>query len=537
MDKQAYFAPIAKYVPRLIGHQLPFGVGSAISLASAVSRLGDQDLAGAGLDALSGITGILPGVGLPLSLAADLVNLSRDVSREGTTDSTRSNKINLMNRSSNIKTSDFKEDISTSIPSENSTFYKSLSPVLDSGLSEIQSPEDLNRINSLKNEVRKGLISLDYLTGQKKNKAESYYDANPAAAVGLDLLKKAPTVGAGVAGIGVLENLRRQAKNMKLLEPAKMSRTDNPLDPTNPSELLNPQGKRPARSDISSIFGDFDQNTQKRLELLDRVQGNTGNSFAARYKSLLDAEKALGGTADMDRLNTELKDALEREAAGGGKKQRKKLSKQPSSGKIKNLLNYHTTGLENQRKAIEDAKNKLLQEAQASSGNTALQKYVNLHESLRRSGGNLKGYIGEGLGPLSGIADLAEKYHITGANPNFDRALLTDIALHHGGAARPEQMQKFLSNTLSNLSETAPASGFTRFFRRNKLPLLFGGGLAAAGGLYPLIKNMQLSKYPKSKINEWKKTILKSRGDFEAVKALEEQEKLDALQEQELQPA
>jgi hypothetical protein len=45
--------------------------------------------------------------------------------------------------------------------------------------------------------------------------------------------------------------------------------------------------------------------------------------------------------------------------------------------------------------------------------------------------------------------------------------------------------------------------------------LMLGGAAALGGtGLYNLLKSMQNQAYPDNKVREWKKTLLKSRGDF-----------------------
>jgi hypothetical protein len=546
MDKQSGYLPLVKHVANAAGHQLPFGIGSLLSFISAGNRISDSDYVGAGLDTVSGLTSWMPFVGTPISLSADLINLSRDIKSTLSEKPESITELNTLNnnrrRSENIilpnekaasaGLSNFEKDISDKDNANKSNFYRSLNSVITPSFEESLADQDKERINQLKDEVRKGLVSLDYLTGHKKNTAESFYDVAPATALGLSSLKKAPVLGLGVAGIGVLENLRRQRKNMNLTEPAKMSRTENPLDRTNPMELLNPSDKKPVRADISSIFGDFEGAIDKRLSLIDKFNSGGAESLSAQYKLLSEKEKELlaSSTQKIEELRNQLKQELSQPAAAPvkGKKAPKNNFKN-----IENLITQHKATADHNLKLIQDAKNSILQKAKASEGNVILQKYVNLHESLRRAGGNLKGYIGEGLGPLSGITDLAEKYHITGAHPHFNQGLLADIATHHAGTqASPSQLKKFMGSAMTDLANPSfQGSGIRKFINRNKYPLIAGGVLAAAGGLYPLFKKMQEEKYSKSKINEWKKTILKARGDYDAVRALEEQEALEAQEE------
>jgi hypothetical protein len=574
MEKQSGYLPLVKHVANAAGHQLPFGVGSILSLISAANRVGDRDYLGAGLDTVSGLTSWMPFIGTPISLSADLVNLSRDIKSSLSEPDTDSSVVtaspqnslnptpaprpdvplNLQNRSANIilpgqkiaaeNKTNFSKDIEDKNSGQNSSFYKNLNPLIVPNFNNELSGDDADRVNYLKDEVRKGLVSLDYLTGHKKNLAESFYDVNPVAAVGLDALKKAPVVGAGVAGIGVLENLRRQRKNMNLSEPAKMSRTENPLDRTNPMELLNPSDKKPVRSDVADIFGDFDGSSQKRLQLIDRMSGGSEGSFTQQFEALSTKQKEIAATGEQKILDlrNKLKEKLEAASSGGEAPKGPKGRRAPKGAggalaaeikRLEGLVKNQTEVLEQEMRAVQTAKDALIQKAKNSSGNTALQKYVNLHESLRRSGGKLQGYIGEGLGPLSGISDLAQKYHITAASPNFDKGLLTTLAQHHGGAqASPKQLEKFLGSTLTDLADTSlQGSGIRRFLKRNKYPLIGGGLLAVAGGLYPFIRKTVEDQYSKSKVDEWKKTILRARGDYDAVQALEEQEAAQAQED------
>jgi hypothetical protein len=59
-------------------------------------------------------------------------------------------------------------------------------------------------------------------------------------------------------------------------------------------------------------------------------------------------------------------------------------------------------------------------------------------------------------------------------------------------------------------------SGLSKALRRARGPLALGGAAAVGGtGLYHLLKSIQDQSYSQDKMREWKKTLLKSRGDFE----------------------
>jgi hypothetical protein len=51
---------------------------------------------------------------------------------------------------------------------------------------------------------------------------------------------------------------------------------------------------------------------------------------------------------------------------------------------------------------------------------------------------------------------------------------------------------------------------------RHRTPLLAGAGIAAGGtGLYSLLKAIQNQYFEEDQVKDWKKTLLKSRGEFD----------------------
>ena len=345
------------------------------------------------------------------------------------------------------------------------------------------------------------MVSLEYLTGSKSNKGETFYDKHPVYAVGSDVIKNAPMLGAAVGGGMLGTNLLRQWSNMRKTEPAKMSRTENPLDSSNPSNLLNTTGEH------SRLFGDLEGNIEQRFSILDRLNNKTNadDSFLKRHRDLTQLKND-AITANEQQLNL-LKDTLT------------KTTDENELNKLNSLMRAQTEAHTRELAGFDKATKKLIEEAKASSGNAGLRKYVNLSESLRRANekGGLKQMIGEGLGSFGGIEDLAEKYHITGANPHFDRQLLQNIALEHAGSrASAQEVEKFLNKVVPRLADQQhQGSGLAKFFRRAKLPILAGAGISAGGyTLYQLLKAMQERAYSQPQIEEWKRQLMHSRGDF-----------------------
>jgi hypothetical protein len=511
----------------LAGSGLKFGLkripylGSLVNLYSAASRFGAGDYLGTGLDLGSAVFNTIPVIGNAASLGLDSINLIRDISNareeipteDRFSDLKQDNLIaggdrfqdlkddNFMRDTMKTAASQFQQDINNPTAGLESDLYKSIAPVISSEDEEAMPPGDLARTNNLKDQVRKGLVGLEYLTGLKSNKGETFYDKHPGYAVGSDLAKNAPLLGAAVGGTMLGTNLLRQWSNMRKTEPAKMSRSENPLDRTNPANLLDSSGEH------SRLFGDLEGNLEQRLGILDRLNNKTNadDAFLKRHKDLsLAKNNAIAANEQQFNL---LKDTLSKTT------DRKELAKLESMMRAQSQA--HAQDLAKYDKAIKG----LVEEAKASSGNSGLRKYVNLSESLRRANekGGLKQMIGEGLGSFGGIADLAEKYHITGANPHFDRELLQNIAMEHAGSrASANQVERFLNKIVPQLADQKhQASGLSKAFSRAKLPLLTGAGIAAGGyGLYNLLKSMQEQTYAKPQLEEWKKNLRHSRGDF-----------------------
>jgi len=424
------------------------------------------------------------------------------------------------------------------------SFYQSLSDPesgkdfpLYSNLAETPGLPDSPRIQKLKEDTRKGLVGLQYLTGLKKRTGQTFYDEHPIQASLTDALANSGKIGLGLGGAAALTNYLRQRSNMHLTEPASMARTNNPnVDVTHPANLLSPR-EGGTRQDISSIFGDMETNPQKRLDILGRLSGQTGKASKAFSKEYSNIEKSISAAnkqydSKLNKLYNELEKA-----------------KSSTSKNRVQAINSQISQLEKQQgKAVADLQTKL-KKFMASSGRAegaeALNRYVDLHESLRRAKaqGGLKGYVGEGLHSLLGegkvsdfarehllpgkhqaIADLLEKYKLTKAHPGYDEELIKDIVGSYIGDRKltGAEGKAFLKSTMKRIADQGHQySGIRKAFNRVKFPGLLGAGVALGGmGLHRLMKAIQENAYSKDKQREWKKTLLQSRGEFDKANQL-----------------
>jgi hypothetical protein len=492
----------------LMARDMPL-LGAGISAVSAGNRLFNGDILGAGLDVGSAIANPFAGPGTLISTGLSGINMLRDMSGS---DEPKKRKHEFMKAAAQTQ---FARDMSDPSAGTDSDLYKTIAPLISSESDEDLSGYDAARTNDLKSQVRKGLVGLEYVTGLKKNTGNTFYDEHPVQAVLSDTLKKSVPIGAA-AGAGALGiNYLRQMANMRKTEPAKMSRTDNPVDATNPANLLKAKGSD-VRPDIARVFGDLEANPELRLSLIDKLnKADESNSFLKGHRDLEAQKAAL--TANHETKRQELQKMLE--SSGDTK----------DVNRIKALLNTHNEAHAQELAKIEGARKALHTSAHQSQGARALENYANLSESLRRAKeqGGLKGRIGEGLKHLGGVSDLIEKGNITGASPHFNEELLHNVIRENLGSHLVDpEWQKFREGALREIADPAhQASGLRKAFSRAKIPLAIGAGTALGGtALYHLIKAIQDQSYSQQKMNDWKKTLLQSRGDFEGAKQYEQPE-------------
>jgi hypothetical protein len=378
---------------------------------------------------------------------------------------------------------------------------------------------DAARVNALKEQVRKGLVGLEYMTGIKKNTGETFYDKHPIQAVTTDVLSKSPLLGAGVAGLGLGVNYFRQKGNFDKTEPSTMSRGGNPgVDATHPNNLLNPGEGKAVRPDIEGLFGSFEGDAGRRYAVLDdlsKLSPSAPESFTSRHGALKSKLQDINDThqGELAALNSVM------EQFGYDDSARKHIEGQAKLLKEKHLAD--TTAVQNELK-------ELMNTARGSDAHQALGSYADFHQALTeaKNKGGFNKYLGEGSeGLLSGfapgegqaIADLAEKsrYNLTKANPHYSEEMIKQIVdKHYGGDAK--RLAAFTKDTLPLLSDAEhQSSGIGKAFRKAKLPLAAGAATALGGtGLYYLIKAIQDRAYSSNKQKDWKKTLLKARGNF-----------------------
>jgi hypothetical protein len=226
---------------------------------------------------------------------------------------------------------------------------------------------------------------------------------------------------------------------------------------------------------------------------------------------------------------------------------------------------------------IEQAQKNLINKARQSPAQAKLRDYANFMESYKRkteSGKPFKPYIGEGLhdlknspavreilnnkhlqrlknnpvirklldnkylGQLSqglqsiipgkhqAIGDLLEKGNITGADKYFNEGLVSDIIREVNGgrdfSSANSAEHAFANTTLRDIKNpNFQSSGLRRTLRRTGFPLAAGAGIALGGsGLYALVRAIQNKAYQEDQLKEWKKTLLKSRGEFDAAERI-----------------
>lgn len=490
----------------LMARDVPL-LGAGISAVSAGNRLLDGDLLGAGLDVGSAMANPFAGPGTLISTGLSGINLMRDMSDSS---EPKKRKHEFMKEAAQTQ---FQQDMLDPEAGADSDLYKSISPMLSSGDDGELSGADAARTNALKAQVRKGLVGLEYMTGLKKNTGNTFYDEHPVQATLADTLKSSVPLGVAAGGGALGVNYLRQMANMRKTEPAKMSRTDNPLDNTNPANLLKDKGSD-VRPDIGRVFGDMESNPELRLSLIDKLnKADESSSFLKAHREL-EGQKG-EAVAKHTAKRQELQAMLE-------------SSRDPKDvERIKALLNTHHEGHAHELSKIDVAKKHIHNAAHQSEGARALEHYANLGESLRRAKdkGGLKGGIGEGFKHLGGVGDIIEKGGITGASPHFNEELLHNTIRENLGAHRVDpEWQRFRETTLKEIADPShQSSGLRKAFSRAKVPLAIGAGTAIGGtALYHLIKAIQNQSYSPRQTNDWKKTLLQSRGDFEGAKQYED---------------
>jgi hypothetical protein len=476
-----------------LGKATPY-IGAGISAIGAGSRFLEKDYLGSLIDAGAAVADLTPaGPVLGGSLAG--INMIRDVLRDVKDKDEEPN-----DSTEKAASSQFKRDLEDPNAGLDSDFYSAISPMISSESDNDLRGADAARINDLKEQVRKGIVGMQYATGTKQNQGNTFYDEHPTQAVAADLLGHAGTAGVAVGGGLALHNIAKQISNMHKTEPGGMSRDKNNKDPFSPGRLLKDPSGRP---DVTRLFGDLENNPELRLSIYDKLnEGQT--SFMQQH-----------------RAHKQMKDELTAKHNARIGELQSEIAKNPKDvEKINSMMKAHSDAHGRELAKIDAASKELFSQAERSPGAAHLDKYVNLHESLRaaKEKGGLASMHGEGFKHLGGAKDLIERRNITGAHGGFNEELLQNILRNHAGTnAMDAEWQRFAAGPLAELADPKhQASGIKKMISRFKGPALAGGFTAAGGyGLYKLLKMMQEQNYSSDKINNWKKTLLQSQGDFD----------------------
>jgi hypothetical protein len=424
----------------------------------------------------------------------------------------------------------FQKDLVRPDAGVNSELYRAIAPLID--LDRLPAPEnsfDQERLDKLKNDLRQGTLGLEYLTGLKKNKVETFFDAHPAQATLANTLGSAGAVGAGIGlGGGQLANALRQWKNFSKTENAFHARRADPKQEAGTRlHGVSPEGKpKPIDEDILRVFGAGHPDAEI----------STGGKGKPAVKA-----KGILNSAELQRRMQSLDEVSGVHAKPTGFQQQ--LS---TALKIKNPMQRLT------------AVKQLMDSTRGEKAYGALKGYVDLHTDLQRlrdNGKSLKGGFGSSLGDrliandsfenlvsklpsglqasvrsliphsAQGVEDLIHKRISKGHPGHYSEDMLKRIVEDVYGVnhSNPTSRQDKVFNraVFSPMGGLKNSQGYNRALRMLGGPALMGAGIAGAGlGLNQLLKMIQTKAYGNDQINEWKRNVLKSKGEFEEAKRI-----------------
>lgn len=410
----------------------------------------------------------------------------------------------------------FHKDLNDPLAGTKSDLYNVIEPTISIDDESDLQPTDLDRIKFLKEKIRQGLVGAEYLSGLKKNKVKTFYDEHPVQAVAGNVLKNSPMLGAAIAAGGIGLNAARQHRNFSKTEPGYYSRREDPKG-ENPYRKLYPE-KGKVDPDTLRLFG------------TDKVTDLTENSIeeAARRMGKLDqATGSIRATSLLDKFQPYL-DHIAQE-----KERFHAFADSPQADPA--TINEWQNSITEMEKTVQKNLNAAIGSFRGSPEAQRLNEYVALQESLlkqRAAGEKLTPYLGESLhGKKTGIPALDKILEKVTPTPGMDYGDLFYKRLGHYSDELPNSVlaREILTDTLGHsetkrvlpgvqkaLSENWKTNGLGRALEHTKFPLAVGGAVAAGGmGLYGLLKLIQNQIYSKSQRDEWRKNILKSRGEFE----------------------
>lgn len=436
----------------------------------------------------------------------------------------------------------FQKDLVDPLSGERSELYRAVKPLTETPASSVpRSAYDEQRLAKLREDIRKGAVGLEYLTGLKNNEVETFYDAHPVQALTSNVLGSSDKLGL-TAALGIpAGNLYNQWKNLKETEHAYHARRDDPQQQAE-KRLYPAPGKdgKPAKidDDIARVFGSghYEPSSDseallRRMEVLDAANGATStHSYKAQVKGHLeDIYKARKNFAALQAAGNIPADGLE--------------------------AVYNSTVAPAQAKLVQE-----LEKIRATPANRNLRGYVDLHKdlsSLKDKGVQLKGDMLGGLGDLIHGSDTVDKFKtklnassprlgglldsaIPSSNQGLEDLIRKRILDMHPNSYNEDLIKKIIADThnvdfaggspeaklmdrnmFSSLSNRTTGSTLNRLVRRLGPSAAVGAGVAGAGlGLNALLKMLQSKMYGNEKIKDWKKNSLKARGEFERAEAI-----------------
>jgi hypothetical protein len=428
--------------------------------------------------------------------------------------------------------SSFQKDLISPEAGKDSELYRAIGPLLDlNNLPEGKTKFDQERIEKLKNDLRQGTLGLEYLTGLKNNKVETFFDSHPIQATTSNILGNAGKLGLGVAGGGTLINALRHWKNFNKTENANDARSNDPkqqmgskLNSSKLNPINNDGAAMPVDEDLLRIFGSANTpapsvgqlnftDLEKRVRALDQVAGSQARPAGQNF------------TDRLQPLKKEYSAALARGAAG-----------------VDDL------------KVIHEKIRSLMQETRGSKELGALKGYAGIATDLQRlkdKGQTLKGGVGSSIGDKllandkvdsflsrlpAGLQSAIKSAIPSSAQPveeltrrrilkqqpnNYSEETLKDILsdthnLDFSGPSPSDKTKVFERGAFGATGALKNQSRLNRVLRFAGAPVAVGAGIAGAGmGMNALLKLIQSKVYGKDQISEWKRNALKAKGEFE----------------------
>jgi hypothetical protein len=413
----------------------------------------------------------------------------------------------------------FQKDLADPGTVDSSELYRAVKPFTDvESYGKPQTAYDVQRLGKLKEDVRRGVVGLEYLTGLKNNEVETFYDAHPAQALASNALSNSGKLGLAAA-VGIpAANIYRQYKNLKETEHAYHARRNDPVQMA--ENRLYPQPKKNGdpgflEEDIGRVFGSPDpsdvEGFNKRTKILDMLSPGAVPEKKPG-KALLSAIKEFEAMPEGAEKTEKFNDI---------KKQMQALKVSPASRDLRDYVDLHKDLTELKAKGY-NLKGDIL----GGLGDNIHESLENYKLNVATKNPRLAGLIDSAIPTSSqGLEDLIRK-RIVDKNPGaYNEQLVQEILADTHGidftGSSPEA--KRLKATLFSRLQHGKNTGNTmnRLLRSFGPSLALGAGVTGAGlGLHKLLSMLQSKAYGDEKIKEWKRNSLKAQGDFEKAESI-----------------